>query len=358
VHFAVEMVRIMAKLEPGGAQLSALRLTHALESRGVRQRWLAGEASAEGLKLARSRGVDVEAFGRDGLQWEPSEQFAAWLEPRIRGVPLVHAHMFGGWWAAAQAIADDVALVASEHNALSWPGACRDEAFAQALPRVDEFFAHGAAARQHVLAHGLDPRRLNEGRSAVEGFDATPRPGLPSPRITYAGRLAPDKGPDVLIEALAALRACAPAYLLGCGALEPLLRRRVAELGIAERVRFAGWQEEPGPWIAGASVHVVPSREDAFPQSALLGLGLAVPVIGTTADGGPDVLGDGRGVLVEPEDPAALGAAIDAVLSGALLVDPRPGAEFARQFTADSVAEPYLRAYERAVAARSGRPVT
>ena len=57
--------------------------------------------------------------------------------------------------------------------------------------------------------------RLRDGRSSVKGLSATALPGLPSPRLTFAGRLRGDKAPDVLIEALALIDAPPPACLVG-----------------------------------------------------------------------------------------------------------------------------------------------
>src|SRR5688572_2283227 len=140
----MHVLRVMAKLEPGGAQLGALRLSAALREHGIESRWVAGDASAAGLALARDHGFEAEAFAACGdgpdLQWTPSEAFAAWLEPRLREADLVHAHMFGAWWAAAQAMPGGVPLAASEHNALSWPGPPREEEARAALARVDRFY--------------------------------------------------------------------------------------------------------------------------------------------------------------------------------------------------------------------------
>jgi glycosyltransferase involved in cell wall biosynthesis len=339
----MEIARVMAKLEPGGAQIGALRLTTALARLGIRSRWLAGDATPDGLALAAAHGVEVETLGWGrGLQWEPSPEFAAWLGPRLEGADLVHAHMFGGWWATAQAIAPGVPLVASEHNALSWPGPPRHDAFAEAAARVDAFLAHGAAARAYALAHGMAPERVHRGCSPVTGMGAAPRPRLPPRRIVYAGRFVPDKGPDVLVEALALLRDPAPAYLLGSGELEPALRARIDELGV--EAHLPGWVDDPAPWIAGAAAVAVPSRAEAMSQVAVLGLGLGTPVVGAAVEGLPEVLGGGRGILVAPDDPAALAAALDAVLAGAR-PDPRPGADFARGFSSGAVARRYAAVY-------------
>jgi glycosyltransferase involved in cell wall biosynthesis len=186
---------------------------------------------------------------------------------------------------------------------------------------------------------------MREGSSPIAGTGVPPLRRLPSPRIVFAGRLHPEKGPDLLLDALARLAEPPPAFLLGAGVMEPELRRRAARLGIDRRVHFEGWRDDPASWIAGASVCVVPSRFDAWSQTAALAMSLGVPVIGTAVEGLPGVLGDGRGVLVEPENPAALADAIEGVLSGRLRTDVRAARLYARGFTPRAVAALYAAAY-------------
>lgn len=349
----MDVVRVIAKLEPGGAQLSALRLSRALLAYGIRTlRLLAAEATPQGVDLARRYGVPTEVFSTPaGLQWKASPAFASWLAPRLAGADLVHAHMFGGWWAAAQVLGATTPLVASEHNEMSWPfgiegAAAAEEAAAEAVARVDAFMAHGPAAQAFARRIGVAPERLHEGRSPVEGFDARPLRALRSPRITFTGRLCPDKGPDVLVDALALLRRAPAAYLVGDGPLRQPLRARVRRAGLSRRVALPGWSYRPERYVAGSAVHVVPSREEAWSQSAVIALGLGVPVIGTAVDGLAHTLGDGRGVLVPPDDPAALAAALARVLAGDR-PDPAGGTAYAAQFTPPVVAQHYAHHYRR-----------
>jgi glycosyltransferase involved in cell wall biosynthesis len=69
-----------------------------------------------------------------------------------------------------------------------------------------------------------------------------------------------------------------------------------------------------------------------------------VPVIGADVDGLAVTLSGGRGILVPPEDPAALASAIGRVLAGER-PDPGPGQAYACQFTPQAAAEMYYRAY-------------
>jgi glycosyltransferase involved in cell wall biosynthesis len=193
------------------------------------------------------------------------------------------------------------------------------------------FFAHGPAARAFAATLGLDPRSVHEGCSAVEGLDAFPLPGLAAPRLTFTGRFREDKGPDLLIEALPLLAdelgELPHCYLVGDGPMRPWLQRRSHELGLAKRVRFTGWTYHPAGYVAGAAVHVVPSREEAWSQSAVVAMGLGVPVVGIAVEGLPLTLGEGRGLLVAPGDPArsrpASCAASNAPTSTAAVPTPR-----------------------------------
>jgi len=73
----------------------------------------------------------------------------------------------------------------------------------------------------HSVAHHVRGRQVTAdepiGESAIEGLDARAQADLPSPRITFAGRLAADKGADVLVEAIGMLADPPPTYLLGDG---------------------------------------------------------------------------------------------------------------------------------------------
>lgn len=353
----MRVVRILGTLEPGGAQLSALRLSVALRAQGIATTLLAGDATPAGLELAARHGLPVDAFRvsevmpDDSLQWTPAPEFAGWLRPRLAEACLVHAHMVGAWWAAAQVLPPGVPLVASEHNEVSWPSVDYTPQARDAARRVDLFFAHGPSARVWAARIGLDDGRLRDGRSSVQGLSARPLPGLPSPRLTFAGRFRGDKAPDLLIEALSLLDAPPPAYLIGDGPLRDALTRLVAARGLGTTVRLPGWSS-PARYIAGASVHVVPSREESWSQSAVLALGLAVPVVGTTVDGLAHTLGEGRGILVPPENPAALAAALSRVLAGEH-PDPAPGRAYARQFTPSAAAAIYAGAYRQLLAGSS-----
>jgi len=109
---------------------------------------------------------------------------------------------------------------------------------------------------------------------------------------------------------------------------------------------------QPSRYASGAAVHVVPSRQESWSQSAVVALGLGVPVVGTAVVGLARTLGNGRGVLVPPDDPHALAAALSRVLGGQR-PDPGPGRGYAQQFTPSAVAAVYVGAYRHLLASRA-----
>jgi len=115
---------------------------------------------------------------------------------------------------------------------------------------------------------------------------------------------------------------------------------------LSARVFLPGWVDKPWTYTAGSAVHVVPAREEAWSQSAVLGLGLGVPVVGTHVDGLADTLSHSRGVTVAPDDPLALSQAISDALAERSPIDRAGAIRYARQFTTARVADFYFAEYE------------
>jgi glycosyltransferase involved in cell wall biosynthesis len=135
------------------------------------------------------------------------------------------------------------------------------------------------------------------------------------------------------------------------------LERLVAHHGLDEVVRLPGWSDHPADLVSGASVHVVPSRADAWSQSAVLALALGVPVVATAVEGLPTTLGQRRGLLVAPGDPGALAVGIIGLLDGRVRTDVAGGRRYAARFSVAEVAADYLAHYDRLVTAARPRPV-
>lgn len=153
-------------------------------------------------------------------------------------------------------------------------------------------------------------------------------PPLPSgARLVTIARLHPDKGLDVLLRALAELRAAAQpdAELVILGSPQTgweqypaKLRYDIHELGLDGAVTFAGQVSEVAPALFEAAVYVQPSRPrtEVMPLAILEAMAAGRPIVATAVGAVPELLEDGvSGVLVQPEDAAALTAALTEVLA-------------------------------------------
>ena len=136
-----------------------------------------------------------------------------------------------------------------------------------------------------------------------------------APLIVSVSRHDPRKGLDVLLRALAILRADQVAFracLVGGGRLIAAHRRLAASLGLSGSVAIAGRVEDVFDYLGLADVFVLPSREEGSGSVALLeALQAGVAVVATRCDGIGEDIADGRdGLLVPPGDPKALAAAL------------------------------------------------
>ena len=137
--------------------------------------------------------------------------------------------------------------------------------------------------------------------------------------IMGLGRLTPEKGFDLLIEAFARIASSWPTARLviwGEGDERARLERLRASLGLVDRIELPGATRHPEQVLRAATIFVLSSRLEGLPMTLLEAMALARPVIACDCDHGPrDIIRDGiDGLLVPPESVGALAAAIDRLL--------------------------------------------
>jgi glycosyltransferase involved in cell wall biosynthesis len=154
-------------------------------------------------------------------------------------------------------------------------------------------------------------------RRQIEGL--FPRPG--ERIVLAAGRLSPDKGFHVLIEAAQSVVRADPGarfVVCGDGPSRADLEGQVRAAGLGGGVAFAGFRTDLDLWMPNADLFVLPSFREGLPNVVLEACASAVPVVATDVGGTAEVLLDGQtGYVVPPGDPAALADRI-----GRLLADP------------------------------------
>jgi glycosyltransferase involved in cell wall biosynthesis len=143
------------------------------------------------------------------------------------------------------------------------------------------------------------------------------RQGLPGPFILHVGTLQPRKNVPVLLEAVALLgRAETPLVLVGGkGWFYETIFDRVRELGLADRVRFAGYVDDDQLplWYNAAAVLVFPSLYEGFGLPIVEALACGAPVIAADTSSLPEAGGD-VALYFAPRDPQALAGHLERVL--------------------------------------------
>ena len=170
-----------------------------------------------------------------------------------------------------------------------------------------------------VLLHGTDLSRVVTGPA---GRAAARRElGIASQAqvVGCVGNLTPKKDHENLLRAFATLPPAGDRgpilVLIGLGPLEQAVRGHAAALGIADRVMFAGSRNDVYELLPAFDVFALGSRFEGLPIAMLEAMATGVPPVVTRVGGIPEAIADGQhGLLVDPGDPAALGAALGRLL--------------------------------------------
>jgi len=169
----------------------------------------------------------------------------------------------------------------------------------------------------------------------------------------WVGRMSPEKGADVLLNALARLpRESVTTVLLGDGPDVPLLQAKACELGLQQDVHFAGVVSGAAGYMTAFDALVLSSRTEGVPMVLVEAMQANVPIVTTRVGGVPDMLTDSEAFLVPAESPAALAEAMTDVLrrpAEAALRAARAARRAARDFGVATWVERYDRVYERAI---------
>lgn len=173
---------------------------------------------------------------------------------------------------------------------------------------------------------------------------STPAQPADPRRLVVVGRLAFEKGFDVLLRALPAVIAQLPVHLdvYGEGVEQARLLALARTLDVQHAVSFKGVTHDPLAAMHDAELFVFPSRNEGFGVALVEALACGQQIVAADCPHGPaEILGDGQwGQLVPPEDPAALASAILRSLHGKLRFAPALLRERAADFSAaQSVAD-------------------
>jgi len=299
-------------------------------SRYAIRAWLSPAPGVDELASSlEERGVEVERLAFLRSKWDVRGQAALWSAMRRARPALIHLHAEGSdlprALPALARIAGSARLVAT----LQGPCAYLPDTLAAPLRAADAVIATCTAAAStlvrelglaraaaRVVGNGADLgdeiEELPAARRLRQQLGAAPF----RPLWVSAARLEPEKGHDVLLDALARLRALPLDFVVaiaGEGSLRDHLEARARALDLGDRVTFLGQVESLGPLLLAADAFVLPSRSHTVPLALLQAMARGRPVVACEAGGVVDLVESGaHGVLVPAGDTAALAGALEA----------------------------------------------
>ncbi|HVP22770.1 MAG TPA: glycosyltransferase family 4 protein [Conexivisphaerales archaeon] len=255
--------------------------------------------------------------------------FTTWasLRPSLRR-KLVHTELAGDWKFVSDGTADSLTY-------LSYGVLAR-----RVLDRVS-VIAQSEVHAELLVSCGVDRRRVRvvrHGRVDSSVFHPTSPKDTGTFSVLFVGRIVPQKGVHVLLEALRGMVSDLPGANISVTVVGPVgefgvvlttsdylenLTKSVERFGLTEVVHFRYFVrlEDLVDLYSSASVYVLPSLQDAFPFSVIEAMMCGTPVIGTSSGGMKEQIEDGvTGFVVPPGDPDALREKLEVLYRDSVLL--------------------------------------
>ncbi|WP_205666097.1 glycosyltransferase [Aquabacter cavernae] len=328
------VVQVIQRLIPGGIETLALDLSERLpgDNRVLSLEWSREQIIGNWPALAESpvpfEGLEKPPGIRPGFIFTLARRLRE-LAPRAVLAHHVGPLLYGG---LAARLAGVPRFVYVEHDVWHYQDA-GDRRLARLAahlvrPRVVAV-SHNVAQTVRevmpgcpveVIPNAVDTNRFVPGDRAA----ARARLGLPQDAriVGAAGRLEAVKGQDVLVAAMAGVPD-AMLVLIGKGSQMEALQAQTARLGLSDRVRFLGHRSDMPSLYPAFDLVSLPSRNEGLPLSVLEAQACGIPVVATDVGSVREGICPDTGMVVPPEDPPAMAAAITRMLAQPGTGDPR-----------------------------------
>ena len=238
------------------------------------------------------------------------------LAARVAGVPIILHHQAG--WTVGE---DSPLLERVLFTSLEYLGALagtRSICVSRAEALEGRRLHTAPSSRLVTICNGIDPRPFLslDGRAARES--SLSRLGIAGDALVIgsSSRLAPDKDIESLVRSLghlSQLLADTPTVLLiaGQGPERARLEALASSLGVADRVRFLGFQSDIRGFLSALDVFVIPTLREGLSISLLEAMAAAKPIVASAIPHNREVIEDGvTGLVVPTSNPLAIARAI------------------------------------------------
>jgi glycosyltransferase involved in cell wall biosynthesis len=374
----LRVVHVVLSLDCGGLERMVLSLIRAGRARGQEVNVVCLERPGALAAEAEVAGALVLCAGKQpGLRPGTARRLKVMFKDLRPDV--VHTHQVGALLYAGKAARSvGVPVIHTEHGnhlkqITSWLKRLKARwLFRHAGRRAARFCCVSAEIAETVQAAGVDARKIIVVANGIDTDATSPeaevselrqRLGLlPGARVIgTVGRLTEIKRQDLLIEAFARLKARWPEVqllLVGDGDWRSKLEALAQSLGVAESVRFAGYQPRPEACLRLMDVFALTSRSEGMPVALLEAWAAGLPVAASRVGGIPELVRDGRnGLLFDYPDVPTLEGALERLLGDGDLRSSLGAAgreEVRRRFDVARTAAEYEAMYESAARAGKG----
>lgn len=320
----------ITELDAGGAERILTQLVLGLDrAEWQPEVWSLGPAGYY-VESLTSAGIPVHcldavhAWDAPRILWKLRSDWKR-FQPALLQTFLFHANVFGriaGWMAGVPHVVSGIRVADRRSRFYSrvdrWTNRLVDRNVCVSQG-VADYCIHEcgfAPDKITVIPNGVDAQRFVQA-AAINWTEL----GLPDDAqvLLSIGRLEEQKGIDTLIDAFREIASRFPrAHLVqvGEGPDRVNLHARIVSSALAERVRLVGRRTDVPQLLAGATAFVLASRWEGMPNVVLEAMAAGLPVIATQVEGTAELLSEGEtGWLVPTNDPHALAARIEAVLS-------------------------------------------
>ena len=357
----MRVVHVLHSHGYGGAENHALMMMQGQREAG-HDVLFAGPLDSWIGRACASEGIEAVHLGMHGIADLVSHLKLAYWVRRWRA-DIVHGHLIRGAMYAG--------LAGHRHHAPLAVCTAHATTARTHMQRCAHIIAVSGAVRDNLIRAGYEAARITvihngvpDGPAPTSSDVAVARAalraelGIPAGvcAVANAGRFVPDKGQDLLVQALAQTPPEVHLYLIGDPATD-FGRTALATLNdqpaLAARVHCLGYRHDVQRILPAFDMYALSSRREALPLSLVEAFAARLPVIATTVGGVPEiVLHERTGLQVPPNDAPALGQAMarlhaEPALAQALA---RAGREhFECHLTAQRMVEQTLAVYTRAL---------